>query len=197
MRSVLVASLVLLASLAQAQTPEAAATPAQAPAGAESSDKEVPPVQDVSPPGTPAQPVPACPAALPALLEPFAPLSPLVDAMFDNARATCLNGEGKRELARELFVDVLKKMDALSASELSYMDKVRAAIAQTITEIDASLGVDSEYIARLRDLDRDPNQGVGAHYIQKVVALHHGDWEAAERHRHDAELLSLLDQPAS
>lgn len=72
MRSVLVASLVLLASLAQAQTPEAAATPAQAPAGAESSDKEVPPVQDVSPPGTPAQPVPACPAALPALRTPIA-----------------------------------------------------------------------------------------------------------------------------
>jgi tetratricopeptide (TPR) repeat protein len=129
--------------------------------------------------------------SLPGLLEPFAPLSPLVAAMFHNARATCLNGEGKREAARELFVDVLEKMDALPASELTYMDKVRAAISQTITEIDASLGIDSEYIARLSDLDRDPNQGLGAHYIQKVVALHRGDWEAAERHRHDAELLSL------
>lgn len=129
--------------------------------------------------------------SLPGLLEPFAPLSPLVEAMRHNARATCLNGEGKREAARELFVNVLERMAALPSSELTYMDKIRAAIAQTIAEIDASLGVDSEYIARLRDLDRDPNQGVGAHYIQKVVALHRGDWEAAERHRHDAELLSL------
>lgn len=129
--------------------------------------------------------------SLPALLEPFAPLSPLVEAMLHNARATCLNGEGKREAARELFVDVIRRIDALPASELTYMDKVRAAIAQTISEIDASLGVDSEYIARLRDLDRDPNQGMGAHYILKVVALHRGDWEAAERHRHDAELLGL------
>jgi len=37
----------------------------------------------------------------------------------------------------------------------------------------------------------DPHQKVGAEYIRKIVALHRGDWEAAEQHRHRAELIAL------
>jgi hypothetical protein len=66
MRSVLVASLVLLATVSQAQQPAGAEAPAQTPA------QEVPPAQDLSPPATPAQPVPSCAAALPALRTPIA-----------------------------------------------------------------------------------------------------------------------------
>ncbi len=73
MRSVLVASLVLLASAAQAQAPAAAAAaPAQESAGAEAPDKDVPPAQDMAPPETPATPVPTCPSALPPLRSPIA-----------------------------------------------------------------------------------------------------------------------------
>ncbi|WP_373691661.1 DUF3108 domain-containing protein [Hyalangium versicolor] len=80
MRSVLVASLVLLASATQAQAPAAApasaATPApaaaQAPADSDASGQDVPPVQDMSPPTTPAQPVPICANALPPLRTPVA-----------------------------------------------------------------------------------------------------------------------------
>jgi Protein kinase domain/AAA ATPase domain len=135
--------------------------------------------------------------SLPALLEPFASLSPLAEAMLWNARATCFNGEGKRELARETFVRVLGLMDNIGAAGLLYLDKVRAAIQQTVAEIDASLGVRSEYIARLDDSNLDPNQRVGAHYIKLVVALNDGDTDTAERHRRDAELLGLQTKARS
>jgi hypothetical protein len=61
MRSVLVASIVLLATAAQAQGTEG--TPAA---------QDIPPAQDMSPPETPAQPVPACESALPPLRTPIA-----------------------------------------------------------------------------------------------------------------------------
>ncbi len=64
MRSVLLASLVLLATAAQAQQPAAT--------GASASAQDVPPSQDMSPPSTPAEPVPACPNPLPALHMPLA-----------------------------------------------------------------------------------------------------------------------------
>jgi tetratricopeptide (TPR) repeat protein len=135
--------------------------------------------------------------SLPPLLEPFAPLSPLVDAMLWNARATCLNGEGKREQGRALFIQVLEKMANLDNAELGYLVKVQAAIQQTIAEIDASLGIRSDYVKRLDEPNRDPNHRVGAHYIKKILALNEGDWAAAERHRRDAELLSLQSNTRS
>lgn len=62
MRSILLASLVLVATAAQAQKP----------AGSEASAQDVPPSQDMAPPATPAEPVPACPNPLPALHTPLA-----------------------------------------------------------------------------------------------------------------------------
>jgi hypothetical protein len=62
MRSVLLATLVLLATTARAQVPESTGATGQ----------DVPPAQDMSPPSTPAQPVPACPSALPPLRTPIA-----------------------------------------------------------------------------------------------------------------------------
>jgi hypothetical protein len=135
--------------------------------------------------------------SLPPLLEPFSRLSPLVDAMLWNARATRLNGEGKREEAREVFLRVLASMERLDGGDLLYLDKVRAAIRQTVAEIDASLGVRSDFIARLDDQDGDPNQRVSALYTKMVLALNEGDRDAAERHRHDAELLSLQNKARS
>ncbi|HEX4337035.1 MAG TPA: serine/threonine-protein kinase [Polyangiaceae bacterium] len=129
-------------------------------------------------------------ASMPALLEPFASLDPMVAAMLDNARGTLLNGLGKRERARELFESVVQKLDVISAT-LAYADKIRAAIGQTLAEIDASLGVTSSWTARLEQEAPDPHQRVGARYIQKVSALHQGDWEAAEKFRQAAELAVL------
>lgn len=65
MRSILLASLVLLATAAQAQK-QPLVHEATAPA------QDVPPAQDMAPPATPAVPVPACPNPLPALHTPLA-----------------------------------------------------------------------------------------------------------------------------
>jgi Protein of unknown function (DUF3108) len=64
MRSLLVACLILAASSAHAQAPEAPEAQAQG--------QEVPVAQDMAPPSTPKEPVPACPSALPALHTPIA-----------------------------------------------------------------------------------------------------------------------------
>jgi hypothetical protein len=130
-------------------------------------------------------------ASLPPLLEPFAPLNPMVSAMLNNARGTRQNGQGKREQARETFLGVLRQLDDVAGAELAYVEKVRASLSQTLAEIDASLGIRSTWTERLADDEQDPNQMVGARYLRKVEALQQGDWEAAEAHRQQAELLSL------
>lgn len=134
---------------------------------------------------------------LPELLEPTAPLSPMADAMRRNALATRANGEGKREHARQLFAEILAQLERLGGADLVYVDKIRAAISQTMAEIDASLGLAPSYGERVSLLPQDPNQLAAAHYVRKVVALHRGDVEAAERHRRDAELARLQSRVAS
>jgi hypothetical protein len=134
---------------------------------------------------------------LPELLDATAPLSPMAEAMRRNALATRLNGEGKREQARHMFGEVLAVLAQLGGADLVYVDKIRAAIAQTMAEIDASLGLAPSYGERISLLPQDPNQLAAAHYVRKVVALHRGDGEAAERHRRDAELAGLQSRVAS
>jgi hypothetical protein len=130
-------------------------------------------------------------AQLPELLEPFASVSPLVRAMFGNARATRLRGEGKIEEARVVSTEVLAVLATITSAELPYVAKVQASIAQAVAESDASLGLRSSYTESLESPEQDANQAVGAQYICKVLALQQGDWEAAEAHRQQAELLSL------
>lgn len=125
------------------------------------------------------------------LLIPFEPLSPTVKAMRINALGTRLNGVGKHEAARAVFAEALAIFETIPVTELGYVVKVIASIAQTISEIDASLGVRTSFTERLENVEQDPNQAVGAQYILKVLALQQGDWEAAERHRQQAELLML------
>jgi hypothetical protein len=130
-------------------------------------------------------------AGLPELLVPFEPLGPVVKAMLGNARGTQLNGVGKHEAARAVFIEVLALFESIPSSELRYGAKVRASIAQTVAEIDASLGIRTNFTARLEEAEQDPNQAVGGQYIRKVLAMQLGDWEAAEKHRQQAELLLL------
>ncbi|HVW28201.1 MAG TPA: serine/threonine-protein kinase [Polyangiaceae bacterium] len=129
-------------------------------------------------------------ASLPELLVPFAPLDPTVRVMLANARGTLLNGLGKREAARQIFAGLVHELDSV-ADAPGYLHKVKAAILQTLAEIDASLGVTSPFTERLDREAVDAYQRVGARYVQKVTALHQGDWEAAERFRQQAELEML------
>ena len=125
------------------------------------------------------------------LLAPFAPLNPMVAAMLDNARATRLNGEGKREQARAKFVEVLDRLADMTGADLAFVEKVRTSIALTLGKIDVSLGVRSAWVEKLSEAHQDANQLVGAAYLLKVEALQRGDWKTAEAFRQKAELLAL------
>jgi hypothetical protein len=129
--------------------------------------------------------------SLPPVLEPFAPLSPILDAIWNNALA-CAESQSdcRYDAARDRWVEVLRKLDALSSSELEHLDKVRNAVAYAVGLMEAQLGLPTatSYAARL---EQDPYQRLSALQLRKIVRLEQGDWVGAERLRREAEVLSL------
>ena len=129
--------------------------------------------------------------SLPPLLEPFAALSPVLDAVRINAMASCdLSGDGRLERARERWLDVLAKLAPVDATQLPGVTAFRGAIAHAVGLVEARIGLASaQQWAEL--LDRDPLQRVSAMYLRKVTCLNHGDFEGAERWRKQAEIIAL------
>jgi hypothetical protein len=129
-------------------------------------------------------------ASLPALLEPFAPLSPVLSAMWQNALATYDVGAGRAESAYERWSELYAKLEHIDAAALPGVDKIRSAIAYGLGAIDAQLGRDAmAHWAAI--LDKDPLQRVSAMYLRKTLCLHRGDFQSAERFRRKAEVLAL------
>jgi hypothetical protein len=128
---------------------------------------------------------------LPALLEPFAPLTPILDAIWQNAQATALwQGSGQFSLARERWIAVLEKLDACKSDEMPYVEAIANAVAFGIGVIEAQLGMASASRWAER-LDREPSQRVAALQLRRIVQLQQGDVRGAERFRRQAERLSL------
>ena len=129
-------------------------------------------------------------ASLPGLLEPFAPLSPLVDAMWQNAIATFeVNCGCLQEQARARTLDILARLEKVTEAELRHVDTIRAALSFCVGAIEAGLGIGTALDWADR-LDSDPLQKVNAMHIRKIVHLQLGDAEAAERFRREAEMLA-------
>ncbi len=129
--------------------------------------------------------------SLPAVLEPFAVLSPLIHAMWQNAIATRESVKDSRpERARQLWLDVDSALSKLSATEVTYINALRGAIAYGIGLVEARLGMSSAE-QRARALEDDPIQRVSGTSLRRVARLHQGDFEGAERFRRQAELLAL------
>jgi hypothetical protein len=121
----------------------------------------------------------------------------MVAAMLANARATALNGQGRREHAFERYSEVLQQVDAVSDPELHYIDRVRAAVHFRMATIDTLHGVlPSTWLEALSE-DEDPNQRVSTELLRKLAALQKGDWETVDAHRRNGELLSLQSKAAS
>jgi tetratricopeptide (TPR) repeat protein len=130
-------------------------------------------------------------ASLAPLLEPFAPLSPLVEAMWQNAICTFeANFAALRERARLRATDILARLEKISDSELRYVQSIRNALAYCVGAIEAGLGLLSA-VSWAELLDRDPLQRVNAMQIRQVVRLQQGDPEGAERFRKQAEVLAV------
>jgi tetratricopeptide (TPR) repeat protein len=130
-------------------------------------------------------------ASLPAVIEPFAPLSPLLEAIWQNAVATveCVR-DVHYEPARDRWLAVLTKLEHVSGAEMQHLDAIRSALAYGVGMLEASFGIASA--TRWADLmERDPFQQVGALYLHKIIRLEQGDWIGADQLRRQAELMAL------
>ena len=129
--------------------------------------------------------------SLPGLLEPFAPLSPLIDAVWQNSIAVCESVlELKYQHARERWKGVLTRLPTEGTGELYYVMYIRRAIAYGLGLLEARLGLASasDWVA---ELDRDVLQEVSAMYLRKLICLQQGDLDGAESYRKQAELLQV------
>ncbi|HKP55634.1 MAG TPA: serine/threonine-protein kinase [Polyangiales bacterium] len=128
--------------------------------------------------------------SLPELLEPFAALSPLVAAIWQNALATQESGILRQpERARGRWLDVYERLGQVTSPDPQIVASIRYAIVFGLGLGDASLGIPIDHWAEI--LDADPMQRVNAMYLRKVARLQQGDLDGAERCRKQAELLAL------
>lgn len=129
--------------------------------------------------------------SLPRLLQPFAALSPIVDAIFNNATATYeYIALGQIQRARERWLGVLERLRDVQGDALEYVGAIRGAIAYALglIEILRGYGTATEWASLL---DGDELQRVNAIYLRRVARLQLGDVEGAERLRQKAELLAV------
>jgi hypothetical protein len=130
-------------------------------------------------------------ASLPALLEPFAPLSPLIHAVWQNAIATRETiVDNRPESAHTRWFAVLEALAKISTTEMAYVEALRGAIRYGVGLIEARLGYASAE-HRATQLDDDPYQKVSAVSLRRIARLHKGDFAGAERFRKQAEALAL------
>jgi hypothetical protein len=129
-------------------------------------------------------------ASLPGLIEPFIALSPLIEAMWENAVTTYeVNCAARQNQARLRVAAIYRRLEPIEESELRFVNAIRHALAYCVGAVEAGLGLMSA-MSWAELLDRDPLQKVNAMYIRRVVRLQQGDAEGAEHYRKQAELLA-------
>ena len=129
-------------------------------------------------------------ASLPEVLEPFVALSPLIEAMRENAIATWeVNCGCQLERALERVTGLYERLADVSGSDLHNARTIRNALAYCAGAIEAAMGRSSAM--KWADvLDKDSLQLVNAMHIRKIVALQRGDAEGSEAFRRQADLLA-------
>jgi tetratricopeptide (TPR) repeat protein len=130
-------------------------------------------------------------ASLPELLEPFASLSPLVAAVWQNSIATVESSvHRQQEHSRARWAKVYEDLGQIQGQDPGIVSGIRYAVAFGVGLSEAAAGLESAS-AWADILDQEPLQQVNAMYLRKVVRLQQGDLEGAERFRKQAELLAL------
>jgi tetratricopeptide (TPR) repeat protein len=130
-------------------------------------------------------------ASLPELLEPFTGLSPLLEALWQNALAVCessLHCQYLQACAR--WRGVIERLPNSNSKDLQYVQYIRRAIVFALGLLEVRLGfaMGGDWTEQL---DADPTQAVNAMYLRKCLRLQAGDREGAEDFRKQAELLHL------
>jgi hypothetical protein len=129
-------------------------------------------------------------ASLPALLEPFAPLSPLLDALWQNAVGTYECSLCHYENARARWLEVYRKLEAVEAAPVQLVAAIRSAIAYVLGMLEAVFGLASA--AKWADaMEGDASQRVAALYLRKIVRSEQGDWNGAAKLQRQAEVFAL------
>jgi hypothetical protein len=130
-------------------------------------------------------------ASLPSKLEPFARLSPLLDALFQTAVAAAeMNCKAQPERARARMREVHARLEQVSQADFRYRDTVSSAVAQAVAVLEVTLGYPTAE-DWLQIMERDPRHQLSALYLRRVLCIFDGDSEAAERYRKQAELLAI------
>lgn len=130
-------------------------------------------------------------SSLPRLLEPFAPLTPGVDAILHNAMATReARVYAQPEHARRRWIEVHERLGKMTPDQVESFHVIRQAIASGIGSVEAQMGLSSAR-AWAELLEQDQLQRVHALYLRKIVRLQQGDWDGAEALRRKAEMLEI------
>jgi hypothetical protein len=129
--------------------------------------------------------------SLPALLEPFAPITPLVEVIWQNAIAARESScRAQWESAHARWSKVYERLAALADAEPQFVGVFQRAVAYALGANEATMGIASA--AQWADqLDDDPVQRVNGLYIRRSARLQVGDLEGAEQCRRQAEILTL------
>jgi tetratricopeptide (TPR) repeat protein len=127
---------------------------------------------------------------LPALLEPFAPLTPIVNTIYENTIATWDSALGRHESARERYQAVLERLQDVDVAALEHADEIRDAVTYGIATAEVRMGLPSadQWLDRL---SHNPRYGVSRLILRSVLAMQAGDWSTADALRGQAELLLL------
>ena len=124
---------------------------------------------------------------LPSLLEPFVPLSRVVAAIHKNALAGReLRVMCRPERARAFWIEAYEQLKEISEKELPPLELIRNAVASGIATAELTMGLPSAE-GWADSLEGDMFQAAHSLYLKRVVRLHEGDWERAEKLRKQAE----------
>jgi hypothetical protein len=127
---------------------------------------------------------------LPSLLAPFAPLSPALAALCENALALNEWLAGRVLAARERWTRVYDQLGQLASDSIHFLPGIRSAAAGNIEHVDVVLGRRSPE-QRSHGLEDDPTARVSALRASARRCLMFGDTEQAEELQRSADLLAL------
>ena len=129
--------------------------------------------------------------SLALLLAPFAPLSPLLYAMWQNALATFESScRGQYGRARARWIDVLDRLTTDPGADFRHAEQVRHAITFALGALEAVFGMPSAE-QRVASIEGNRRQQVGVLQLRKIMRLEQGDWKEAARLDRLADELTL------
>jgi tetratricopeptide (TPR) repeat protein len=126
----------------------------------------------------------------PDLLRPFVCLSPLINAMFENALSVADLSFGRFECFRNRALRVLEMLSDPAVQGLEHLEEIRAAVTYGLSSAEARLGKVS-LLQRLSTLADHPRLRSNAMDLQAYVYLQQGDWARAKACKRRAEQLGI------